>query len=69
VEDLENLGTKLKQAQSAYDGAYNKFSEGRGNVIRQAEQLKNLGVKPTKHLPKKLIDSTLDELPADDTGN
>jgi DNA recombination protein RmuC len=69
VEDLENLGTKLKQAQSAYDGAYNKFSGGRGNVIRQAEQLKNLGVKPTKHLPKKLIDSTLDELPVDDTGN
>jgi DNA recombination protein RmuC len=69
VEDLENLGTKLKQAQSAYDGAYNKFSGGRGNVIRQAEQLKNLGVKPTKHLPQKLIDSTLDELPVDDTSN
>jgi DNA recombination protein RmuC len=69
VEDLENLGTKLKQAQSAYDGAYNKFSGGRGNVIRQAEQLKNLGVKPTKHLSKKLIDSTLDELPVDDTSS
>ena len=69
VEDLENLGTKLKQAQSAYDGAYNKFSGGRGNVIRQAEQLKNLGVKPTKHLPKKMIDSTLDELPADEASN
>lgn len=69
VEDLENLGTKLKQAQSAYDGAFNKFSGGRGNVIRQAEQLKNLGVKPSKHLPQKLIDSTLDELPVDDTNN
>jgi DNA recombination protein RmuC len=69
VEDLENLGTKLKQAQSAYDGAYNKFSGGRGNVIRQAEQLKNLGVKPTKQLPKKMIDSTLDELPADEASN
>jgi DNA recombination protein RmuC len=65
VEDLENLGTKLKQAQTAYDGAYNKFSGGRGNVIRQAEELKKLGVKPTKHLPQKLIDSALDELPAD----
>jgi DNA recombination protein RmuC len=53
VEDLENLGTKLKQAQSAYE----------------AEQLKNLGVKPTKQLPKKLIDSTLDELPVDDTSD
>jgi len=69
VDDLENLGTKLKQAQSAYDGAFNKFSGGRGNVIRQAEQLKNLGVKPSKHLPQKLIDSTLDELPVDDTSN
>jgi DNA recombination protein RmuC len=64
VEDMENLGTKLKQAQTAYDGAYNKFKEGKGNVIRQAEELKKLGVKPAKHLPQKLIDSALDELPA-----
>jgi len=69
VEDLENLGAKLKQAQSAYDGAFNKFSGGRGNVIRQAEQLKNLGVKPSKHLPQKLINSTLDEFPVDDANN
>jgi DNA recombination protein RmuC len=65
VEDLDNLGTKLHQAQRAYDGAYNKFTGGRGNVIRQAENLKELGVKPTKHLPHKLIDSVLDEPPAD----
>ncbi len=69
VEDLESLGTKLKQAQTSYEGAYNKFVGGRGNVIRQAEMLKELGVKPTKHLPKKLVDSTLDELPAGDAGS
>ncbi len=68
VEDLDGLGTKLQQAQKAYDGAYNKFTGGRGNVIRQAEMLKELGVKPTKQLPQNLIDSTLDEplsLPSD----
>ena len=65
VEDLENLGTKLKQAQTTYEGAYNKFAGGRGNVIRQAEKLKDLGVKPTKQLPQKLVDLALDELPAD----
>jgi DNA recombination protein RmuC len=64
VEDLDNLGTKLQQAQKAYDGAYNKFTGGRGNVIRQAEKLKELGVKPAKHLPQNLIDSALDEPPA-----
>ena len=64
VEDLDSLGSKLKQAQTAYDGAYNKFAGGRGNVIRQAEMLKGLGVKPTKQLPRHLIDSALDEPPA-----
>jgi DNA recombination protein RmuC len=64
VEDLDSLGTKLQQAQKAYDGAYNKFTGGRGNVIRQAEKLKELGVKPAKHLPQNLIDSALDEPPA-----
>jgi DNA recombination protein RmuC len=64
VEDLDSLGSKLKQAQTAYDGAYNKFTGGRGNVIRQAEMLKGLGVKPTKQLPQNLIDSALDEPPA-----
>ena len=64
VEDLDSLGSKLKQAQSAYDGAYSKFTGGRGNVIRQAEMLKGLGVKPTKQLPRHLIDSALDEPPA-----
>jgi DNA recombination protein RmuC len=62
VEDMDSLGAKLQQAQKAFDGAYNKFTGGRGNVIRQAEMLKELGVKPTKQLPQNLIDSTLDEI-------
>ena len=54
VEDLDALGLKLKQAQGSYDSAYNKLSTGRGNVIRQAQMLKTLGVKPTKNLPTAL---------------
>ncbi|HEX5363934.1 MAG TPA: DNA recombination protein RmuC, partial [Gallionella sp.] len=65
VDDLENLGAKLQQAQKAYDGAYGKFTGGRGNVIRQAEMLKELGVKPTKQLPQKLVDLAQDEGLAD----
>ncbi len=61
VEDLEGLGVKLQQAQKAYDGAYNKFAGGRGNVIRQAEMLKELGVKPTKQLPQKIVDAALSD--------
>jgi DNA recombination protein RmuC len=60
VEDLDGLGVKLHQAQKAYDGAYSKFTGGRGNVIRQAEMLKVLGVKPAKQLPQKMLDAALD---------
>ena len=66
VEDLEALGLKLKQAQGSYDSAYNKLSSGRGNVIRQAEMLKALGVKPTKTLPASLSQRMEDSLPSED---
>ncbi len=60
VEDMESLGNRLSQAQKDYDGAINKLSTGKGNVIRQAEMLKKLGVKPNKSLPAGIVDSALD---------
>jgi len=54
VDDLNMLGKRLQQAQISYDDAYSKFSKGKGNVIRQAEMLKQLGVKPTKPLSQNL---------------
>ena len=64
VEDLDNLGNRLQQAQKAYDAAYGKFTGGRGNVIRQAEMLKGLGVKPSKSLPAALVELSEDEAAA-----
>ncbi len=61
VDDLNMLGKRLQQAQIAYDDAYSKFTKGKGNVIRQAEMLKQLGVKPTKPLSQNLTDSALDD--------
>ena len=61
VKDLELVGTKLRQAQDAYGDAHKRLSTGRGNVIRQAEMLRSLGVKPTKSLPAPLLDAALDD--------
>lgn len=61
VEDLTELGKRLSQAKQSFDSASAKFSTGRGNVIRQAEMLKDLGVKPSKSLPQSLVDSAFDE--------
>jgi DNA recombination protein RmuC len=60
VEDLEEVGLKLSKAHEAYESAYKKLSTGRGNVIRQAEMLKELGIKPSKSLPKETVAAAMD---------
>ncbi|MBI2353971.1 MAG: DNA recombination protein RmuC [Deltaproteobacteria bacterium] len=61
VEDLKGIGNRLDQARSDYDKAYGKFVGGRGNVIRQAEMLKGLGVKPSKTMPAEMLDAAMEE--------
>ena len=65
AQDLTAVGKSLDAARSSYDEAYKKLAEGRGNAIRQAEMLKNLGVKPAKSLqqalPAKLVELALEE--------
>lgn len=50
TNDLTSVGDRLQQAQNSYDDAYSKLTTGKGNLIRQAEKLIDLGVKPTKPL-------------------
>ena len=62
VDDLEKLGQRLDQAQTSYHDAFNKLKTGKGNLIRSAERVKELGVKPSKSLPNPLIESSNPEL-------
>lgn len=62
VKDLEQVGTRLKQARESYDDAHKRLTTGKGNVIRQAEMLRELGVKATKKLPTELVEITRGEL-------
>ncbi|MBR0339989.1 MAG: DNA recombination protein RmuC [Alistipes sp.] len=50
VEDMENVGKSLRSAQQSYEGAYNKLSSGKGNLITKVEQIRKLGVKTDKQL-------------------
>ena len=61
VEELEKVGKSLGQAQDAYHKAFNKLSKNRGNVIRRAEMLKELGIKPAKALPPALVEAARGE--------
>lgn len=56
VESLDEVGKRIQQTSKAYDAAMRKLAVGDGNLIRQAEMLRELGVKPTKQLPIQLVD-------------
>lgn len=55
TETFERIGETLKTASAAYDTALGQLSAGKGNVIRQAEMLKELGITPKKKLSSRLI--------------
>ena len=57
VSDLETVGKSLRAADQSYGLAMKKLSEGRGNLVRQVEMLKQLGVRTGKSLPQNLLDA------------
>jgi DNA recombination protein RmuC len=60
VDDMEKLGQRIDQAQTSYHDAFSKLKSGKGNLIRTAEKVRELGVKPSKTLPTGLLDSLAD---------
>lgn len=62
VDDLQHVGNRLKQAQESYDDARKKLCEGRGNALRQAEMLRELGVKPSKCLPSAWVEAQVEKV-------
>jgi DNA recombination protein RmuC len=63
VGDLETIGKSLRGADQSYSSAMKKLSEGRGNLIRQVEMLKELGIRTSKSLPRNLLDQAEGEQP------
>ncbi len=56
VASLTEIDTHLERAKKSYNNAYSQLKMGRGNLIGQAEKLRELGVKTKKSLPSSLID-------------
>lgn len=60
LDDMKVIGDRLTQVQKSYDNALGKLSDGRGNLISQAEKLKEYGAKTTSSLPKEFARSIED---------
>ena len=56
VTDMEAIGDSLRRTNQNYANAMKKLVDGRGNLIRQVELLRKLGLRTAKSLPKALLD-------------
>ena len=56
VTDMELIGDSLRKTDKHYGEAMKKLADGRGNLIRQVEMLKELGIRTNKSIPKNLLD-------------
>lgn len=61
VSEFQKIGTALEAARKSYTSSFDYLSTGKGNLIGQAEKLRELGVKPSKSLPQSLIERSADE--------
>ncbi|WP_263358699.1 DNA recombination protein RmuC [Acidicapsa ligni] len=57
VSDLTKIGDSLRAADASYQSAMSKLGSGSGNLIRQTEMLKKAGIRTSKQLPPKLLET------------
>ena len=60
LEDMDQLGKSLGTAKRSYDSAYARLVSGKGNLVRQVEQFRELGADVKKALPRDLIEAAED---------
>ena len=51
VEEMQKVGAHIQKAQDSYDTSMNRLKTGKGNIIKRAENMVKLGLKPKKTLP------------------
>jgi len=56
LNDLVEVGKKLDDTQKAYKASMNKLSDGKGNLIKKVQNIKELGASTGKSLPHNLLD-------------
>lgn len=63
LESMEQVGKQLDHARLSYERAMGQLHQGRGNLIKQASEFKDLGIAVQKELPPSLLDKANLELP------
>ena len=56
LDEMKNIGNQIQKTHDSYEKAMNRLSSGRGNVIKRAQNIVELGVRTKKELPIKSSD-------------
>ena len=59
---MEGVGKQLDRAKESYDKAFSQLYRGKGNLIKQAAEFKELGVSVQKELPNESVERAQLEL-------
>jgi DNA recombination protein RmuC len=61
LDALEDIGRHLDRSREAYDLTVNRFSRGKGNLVKRVHDLAKLGAKTKRTLPDNLLAAADDE--------
>ncbi len=62
LSSMQKVGDQIDSARQTYDTAMKQLYSGKGNLIKQASEFKDLGVSVQKELPAELLDKASLEL-------
>ena len=73
LEEMDKLGKQLGTLQKTYDAVFSKLATGRGNLVKQVEDFRQLGARVKKPIDRQLLQlgghEDEDEAPNDSGGH
>ncbi|MGL6161746.1 DNA recombination protein RmuC [Microbulbifer sp.] len=54
LESLDELGSRIRQAEDAYQQTYKRLATGRGNAVKRIDSLRKLGARTRKRIDANL---------------
>lgn len=62
LESLQDIGKHLDKSRDAYEKTVDRFSRGRGNLVKRVSDIAKLGAKTKKALPSELLERAADDM-------
>jgi Uncharacterized protein conserved in bacteria len=54
LASIDDIGKFLEKASEAYETTRKRLSDGRGNLVRRVEHLRDLGAKTSRNIPESI---------------